>query len=269
MHRTWILSIISLIPLNAHGQIKLSPQLDFAGSNSKKLEYSKVSLESLLSEEYFKIGTNITILPFVQKNYLRGSNIFLDTEYGKFEFGNRNSAFFVITNSWRNIFTDRMVDLKPINISYYSSEKYGWKIGTSYSNNPNKFLDLGVSHSFEFKKVDFKISTTSKVFEQNSKPNTALSLSILSSYGPYIFAISFGSLENDYKHHGLSSMIAYVQGPITIFTALERTKNIVNINFGINYKFSKYLTPYVQISSANKENIFIAGISFTRCFTPE
>jgi hypothetical protein len=264
MHRVWILSIISLISLTAHGQVKLSPQLDFAVSNSKKLEYSKVSIESLLSEEHFKIGTNITILPFVQKNYLRDSSILLDTEYGKFEFGNHNSAFSHMTNSWRNIFSDRIVNLNPINISYYTPERSGWKIGTSYSNNPNKFIDLGVSHSFEFKKVDYKISAVSKFLKEKA----AIKLSILSSYGPYIFLVSYGASENNYTHHGISSTIAYVQGPFTIFTELERAKNIYNINLGINYKFSKYLTPYIQIFSNNEENIFIAGISFTTCCAP-
>ena len=241
------------IPSFINANPKILPQIDINFSNKNSMEYSRFSLESSILQEDIKIISKLNLFPFLKKPYFLNSSALIDTIFGRLEFGNNDSAFHAMQNSWRNIFTDKEAHLKPMHFSYYSPEQRNFNFGISGSAmNARLSLDLGMNYHFNFKEINWKIAVTSKFFEKKS----AINLGILSSYGPYIFSISYGTFDYDYV--GISSIIGYMQGPFSVFIGLEGNQNM---NAGLNYKFSKYLTPYMQVRINNKERMIISGVA--------
>lgn len=243
----FLLTITKCFPV--HASFKISPQFHFALSNKKQLEYSAVSLESTIFQEEIKFGANLSIMPFVKEDYFQNNYGFIETKYGRLEVGNQEGSFDKIQLSWSSIFPIRplsKLDYQVVNISYYSPKQNAFAAAVSYMRG-NK-LDLCAHYSFNINEVDFKIALLSRILEKKS----IFDAQILTSYGPYIILMSFG---ND---NAFSSTFAYMQGPFSTFISTEKLNKAIA---GVSYKFSKNLTPYLQITHNKKESEFIIGLT--------
>jgi hypothetical protein len=234
------LILITSFPITSYASFKLSPQFNLMLSN--KQNFSSISLESSISRDEFKAGFHLAAKPLIKDKEFH-NNIFIETEYGGLEFGNQPSSFEKMELSWSSIFPIHNHQ-DNVNISYYSPKTNALVAGISYSE--SKQIDLCANYSFQINDIDLKLAFLSKT----QKKKTSLNIGILSSRGPYIFIISYGP--------NLSSTIAYIQGPFSIFVGFDGAEKVIT---GAGYKFSKYLTPYLQFSLHNKEIESMAGIS--------
>jgi predicted porin len=242
----FLLTITKCFPLISHASFKISPQFNFVLSNKKQLEYSAFSLESIIVQEETKFGAHINIIPFVKEDYFQNNYGFMETKYGRLEVGNQQGSFDKMQLSWSGIFPIRQNDYQGMNISYYSPKQNSIVAAVSYMRG-NK-LDFCTHYNFNINEIDFKIALLSRILEKKS----IFDAQILTSYGPYIVVMSFG---ND---NSFSSTFAYMQGPFSTFISTEKLNKAIA---GVSYKFSKNLTPYMQIAHNKKESEFIIGLT--------
>lgn len=249
-------------------------------------------LRLVLSDRYENIsyGADLKIAQ-ISNNELNkvkpDSFLYMQSQYGKIEFGGNSSVFYNMSvdaaNLTKNLtYSHYYLDKdnnypryhnfgsnyinnqkhEPVKVSYYTPEVNGLELGFSYiprSSNKNKDnLSMAASYKTSTSKFDI-ITSLAGEYEAHEQENQLISYKIgaLISRGTYSFAASYS--DNKYSKNTqeprsrlYSLGAAYNQGPISTsltYFKIEHEKNKMQImNIGANYKISPGILPYVEIA---------------------